>query len=178
MTSFIMVTPKRLASECIVTPLPSHCKTKELCSNGAKNSRKSSKQLAFQQCHHTQQYTSPFPMEKGLIYHQTHPHDIKQNRLLIYECCCHVIRPTLLKVRLKFIFVPLFDYKRRYCCIVFGVGKLSYYPTCIINGKHEFYNKNVAGYCLAVFQLLAENDATLVFDDNQCKSLLVKLVID
>ena len=62
---------------------------------------------------------------------------------IISVCCCHVIWPTLLKVRLKFIFVPLLEYKRRYGCVVFGVGKLSYYPTSIINGKREFYLKTL-----------------------------------
>ena len=46
-------------------------------------------------------------------------------------CCCHMIRPTLLKVS----FVPLLEYKQRYGCVVFSVGKLSCYPTDIINGK-------------------------------------------
>ena len=53
--------------------------------------------------------------------------------------CCHVICPTLLKVRIKFISLPLLEYMRKYGCVVFGVEKLSYYPTSIINGKREFY---------------------------------------
>ena len=57
-------------------------------------------------------------------------------------CCCHMIRPTLLKVRLKFIFAPLLEHKRTYSCVVLGVGKLSYYPASIINGKREFYIKS------------------------------------
>ena len=38
-------------------------------------------------------------------------------------------------------FVPMLEYRRRYGCVVFGVGKLSHYPTSIINGKREFYSK-------------------------------------
>ena len=38
-----------------------------------------------------------------------------------------------------FNFVPVLEYKQRYSCVVFGVGKLSYYPTSIINGRSEFY---------------------------------------
>ena len=37
----------------------------------------------------------------------------------------------------------------------FGVGKRSYYPTSIINGKREFYLKTSL---VAVSQLLAENE--------------------
>ena len=54
---------------------------------------------------------------------------------------CYVYGPTLLKVRLKFSFVPLLEYRRIYGCVVFGVGKLTCYPTSIINGKREFYLK-------------------------------------
>ena len=57
----------------------------------------------------------------------------------------------------KAYFFPLLEYRRRYSCVVFSVGKLSYYPTSIINGKCEFYFFKVVGCCLAVFQLLAEN---------------------
>ena len=32
------------------------------------------------------------------------------------------------------------EYKRRYGRVVFGVEKLSYYPTSIINGTREFYS--------------------------------------
>ena len=56
---------------------------------------------------------------------------------MISVCYCQVILPTLLKVS----FVPLLEYKGIYGCVVFGVGKLSYYPTSIINGKCEFYLK-------------------------------------
>ena len=45
------------------------------------------------------------------------------------------------EVRLMFSFVPLLEYRQRYGCVVLGVGKLSYYPTSIINGKREFYLK-------------------------------------
>ena len=68
-------------------------------------------------------------------------------------CCCHVIRPTLSKARLK-LFFPFLEYKRRYGFDIFGVGKLSYYPTSIINGKCELYLKTSL---VTVFQLLAEN---------------------
>ena len=42
---------------------------------------------------------------------------------------------------------------------MFGVGKLSYYSTSIINGKREFSLKAwlVTVNCLTVFELLAEN---------------------
>ena len=43
------------------------------------------------------------------------------------------------EVRLKLIFIPLLEYKQRYGCVVSGVGKLSYYPPSIIDGKREFY---------------------------------------
>ena len=52
------------------------------------------------------------------------------------------------------MFVPLLEYRRRYDCVMFGVGKLSYYPTSIINGKREFYFKTSF---VTVFQLLAKN---------------------
>ena len=61
--------------------------------------------------------------------------------LHMHMCYCHVICPTLLKVRIRFIFVPLLEYKRRYDCVVFSVEKLSCYPSSIINGKREFYLK-------------------------------------
>ena len=53
-----------------------------------------------------------------------------------------------------FIFVPLLEYKRRYGCVVFGIVKLSYYSTSIINGQREFYFKTLL---VTVFQLLAVN---------------------
>ena len=52
-----------------------------------------------------------------------------------------IYAPALLKVRLMFIFVPLLEYRRRYGCVVFGVGNLSYYQTGIISDKREFYLK-------------------------------------
>ena len=39
----------------------------------------------------------------------------------------------------KAYFVPLLEYKQTYGCVVFGVGKPSYHPTSIINGKCELY---------------------------------------
>ena len=38
-----------------------------------------------------------------------------------------------------FSFVPLLEYRQIYSCVVFGVEKLSYYPTSIMNGKRLFY---------------------------------------
>ena len=61
---------------------------------------------------------------------------------------------TFLEVRLRFSFVPLYEYKGKYGCVVFGVGKLSHYPTSIINGKRKFY---LEMSLVTVFQLLAEN---------------------
>ena len=54
-------------------------------------------------------------------------------------------------------FFPLLEYRRRYGCVVFGFGKLSYYPTSIINGKREFYLKTslVTVYQLLVKMLMA-----------------------
>ena len=67
--------------------------------------------------------------------------------LYCFVCCCQVTWPTLIKARLKFIFVPLLEYRRRYGCLVFGVGRLSYYPTSIINWQTWILFKNVVGNC-------------------------------
>ena len=48
----------------------------------------------------------------------------------------------------------LLEYKRRYGCVVIGVGKLSYYPSSIINGKRDFYLQTSL---FTVFQQLTEN---------------------